>query len=89
MLTQENNNNSNNKTTTTTLGAYEGEKRHIRIKMGTALTVGVTSAQQVRDTTTETWFTYGNSTWHAGKYRVLKLHQVTFWGLGTQQSGTS
>ena len=32
----------------------------------------VNSARKTRDTTTETWFSYGNSTWHASKYRVHK-----------------
>ena len=33
------------------------------------------SAQQTRHTTTKTWTTYSNFTWHASKYKVYKLHQ--------------
>ena len=38
-------------------------------------TKGSNSAQQTRDTTTETWIVYSNSTSYACKYRVHKLHQ--------------
>ena len=36
----------------------------------------VDSGQQTRNTTTETWIACGNSTWHASKHRVHKLHQT-------------
>ena len=38
-------------------------------------TNGNNSARQTRDTTTNTWIAYGNSTWRASKYKVYKLHQ--------------
>ena len=38
-------------------------------------TKGNNSARQTRDTTTKTWITYGNSTWHAGKYKIYKFHR--------------
>ena len=38
-------------------------------------TKGNNSARQTRDTTTKTWIAYGNSTWHASKYKIYKLHQ--------------
>ena len=36
---------------------------------------GVNRVQQTRDTTTRIWIAYVNSTWHAGKHRVHKLHR--------------
>ena len=47
-------------------------------RMNCQQTKEVNSAQQTRDTTTETWLAYGDSTWHASKYRVHKLHQRNF-----------
>ena len=36
---------------------------------------GNNSTRQTRDTTTATCIAYGNSTWHASKYKVHKHHQ--------------
>ena len=38
-------------------------------------TKGDNSARQTRYTKTKTWITYGNSTLHASKYKVRKLHE--------------
>ena len=35
----------------------------------------LTALDRTRATTTETWIADGNSTWHASKYKVPKLHQ--------------
>ena len=39
-------------------------------------TKGNNSARQTRDTTTKTWITYSNSTWHASKYKVYPPQKV-------------
>ena len=38
-------------------------------------TKGNNSAWQTRGATTKIWIVYGNSTWHASKYEIHKLHQ--------------
>ena len=38
-------------------------------------TKGNYSARQTRDTTTKTSIAHGNSTWHASKYKIHKLHK--------------
>ena len=41
----------------------------------------IIAPRQTRDTTTKTCIAYGNSTWHASKYNVYKLHVSRSTGL--------